>query len=85
MTGEVSSGFPPFSRLFVIGDKKASEEDYKTTFSKFGKPISITFIKDRAGENKGEHIISLTHQKVFFSLFYLIKIISINLIISIVT
>ena len=53
MAGDTTSGFPPFSRLFIIGDKKATEEEYRDTFSKVGEPLSVTFIKDRNGDNKG--------------------------------
>jgi len=47
------SAYPPFSRLFVIGDKRAKEEDYTTSFDKFGEIATVTFIKDKSGQNKG--------------------------------
>lgn len=56
MSGEGPGGLPPFSRLFVIGDKKAVEEDYITACSEFGKPLTVTFIKDRNGDNKGRFV-----------------------------
>lgn len=55
MAGESSSGYPPFSRLFIIGDKNATDADYRETFSKLdlGEIVTISFIKDRKGEAKG--------------------------------
>lgn len=47
------SNYPPFSRLFIIGDKNATEDVYRSAFSECGLICSIQFIKERNGESKG--------------------------------
>lgn len=45
---------PPYSRLFIIGGKQLSEEDFRAAFSKFGVVEEIWIVKDRqTGERKG--------------------------------
>lgn len=45
---------PPNSRLFVIGSKQLTEEDFREAFSKYGDIEEIWLVKDRAtGERKG--------------------------------
>lgn len=45
---------PPFSRLFVLGDREITDEEYEEEFSKFGPVQYIKRIKDKnTGEPKG--------------------------------
>ncbi|GJQ87072.1 hypothetical protein Trydic_g6831 [Trypoxylus dichotomus] len=49
-----SNDTPPNSRLFVIGSKQLTEEDFREAFSKYGDIEEIWLVKDRAtGERKG--------------------------------
>ncbi|KAJ8917529.1 hypothetical protein NQ315_005578 [Exocentrus adspersus] len=49
-----SSDDPPNSRLFIIGPKTLTEEDFRRTFQEFGHIEEIWVVKDRnTGENKG--------------------------------
>jgi len=42
-----------FGKCLSLGDKRAKEEDYTTSFDKFGEIATVTFIKDKSGQNKG--------------------------------
>lgn len=45
---------PPFSRLFVLGDKEITDEEYEEEFSKFGPIQYIKRVRDKnTGEPKG--------------------------------
>lgn len=45
---------PPHCRLFIIGPKNLSEDDFRKAFQDFGQIEEIWSVKDRAtGEKKG--------------------------------
>lgn len=45
---------PPYSRLFIVGSKQLTEDDFRNAFSKFGEIEEIWVVKDRqTGERKG--------------------------------
>lgn len=45
---------PPNSRLFIVGSKNLSEDDFRNAFKEFGTIEEIWMVKDRqTGENKG--------------------------------
>ena len=42
------------NRLFILGGKEASEEEFRDAFSKYGTVQDVWIVKDRQnGENKG--------------------------------
>lgn len=48
---------PPYSRLFIVGSKQLTEDDFRGAFSKFGEIEEIWVVKDRqTGERKGEFL-----------------------------
>lgn len=52
-----SSDDPPLSRLFIIGPKTLTEEDYRNNFDTFGHIDEIWMVKDKnTGEYKGRII-----------------------------
>lgn len=58
-----SSDDPPNSRLFIIGSKLLTEEDFRNAFEEFGTIEEIKVVKDRqTQENKGTvpHCITIT-------------------------
>lgn len=49
-----SSDEPPNSRLFIIGSKQLTEDDFRSAFAVFGNIEEIWVVKDRqTGERKG--------------------------------
>lgn len=45
---------PPYSRLFIIGSKQLTEEDFRDAFQRFGEIEELWVVKDRqTGERKG--------------------------------
>ena len=45
---------PPNSRLFIIGSKMLSEQDFRDAFESFGHIEEIWMVKDKqTGDNKG--------------------------------
>ena len=45
---------PPFSRLFVLGSKETTKEQFVDAFEKFGTIQDVTVLKDKQkNENKG--------------------------------
>lgn len=52
-----SSDDPPNSRLFIIGSKLLTEDDFRRAFEEFGTIEEIWTVKNRTtGENKGKVI-----------------------------
>lgn len=48
---------PPYSRLFIVGSKQLSEDDFRGAFSKFGEIEEVWVVKDRhTGERKGRFV-----------------------------
>lgn len=46
---------PPYSRLFIVGSKQLTEDDFRIAFSRFGEIEEIWVVKDRqTGERKGD-------------------------------
>lgn len=45
---------PPFSRLFIIGPKSLTEDDFRKHFMEYGTIEELWMVKDKAsGEYKG--------------------------------
>lgn len=45
---------PPLSRLFIVGPKSLTEQDYRTHFHEFGQIDEIWMVNDKnTGEYKG--------------------------------
>lgn len=45
---------PPYSRLFIVGSRQLTEDDFRSAFSRFGEIEEIWVVKDRqTGERKG--------------------------------
>lgn len=45
---------PPYSRLFIVGSKQLTEDDFRSAFSEFGDIEEIWVVKDRhTHERKG--------------------------------
>lgn len=58
---------PPLSRLFIIGPKTLTEEEYRSNFDAFGHIDEIWMVKDKnTGEHKGRQIFAIP---VFYRIF----------------
>lgn len=49
---------PPNSRLFIVGSKKLTENEFRDAFAKFGEIEDIWMVRDRrTGESKGKNTL----------------------------